>query len=89
MQCPQRFELELSKEPEIFLRIAVGGVDTIMVSPDREDTTMKKQELTITPALIQKYALYLREQERAVATIEKYVHDLTSLSAFLAGLGFV
>ena len=46
---------------------------------------MKKQELTITPALIQKYALYLREQERAVATIEKYVHDLTSLSAFLAG----
>ena len=47
---------------------------------------MKKQELTITPALIQKYALYLREQERAVATIEKYVHDLTSLSAFLAGL---
>ena len=46
---------------------------------------MKKQELTITPALIQKYAAYLREQERSPATIEKYVHDLTALSGFLAG----
>ena len=46
---------------------------------------MRKQDLTITPALIQRYAAYLREQERAAATVEKYVHDLTALSAFLAG----
>ena len=46
---------------------------------------MKNRDLTIIPALIQKYASYLREQERAAATIEKYVHDLTSLSVFLAG----
>ena len=46
---------------------------------------MKKQNLTITPALIGKYAAYLREQERSPATIEKYVHDLTALSGFLAG----
>ena len=46
---------------------------------------MKNRDLTITPALIRKYAAYLREQERAAATIEKYVHDLTTLSVFLAG----
>lgn len=46
---------------------------------------MKKQELTITPALIRKYAAYLKEQERAPQTIQKYVHDLTALSGFLAG----
>ena len=46
---------------------------------------MRKQDLTITLALIQKYAAYLREQERAAATVEKYVHDLTTLSVFLAG----
>ena len=46
---------------------------------------MKNCDLTITPALIRKYAAYLREQERAAATIEKYVHDLTTLSVFLAG----
>ena len=46
---------------------------------------MKNRDLTIIPALIQKYASYLREQERAAATIEKYVHDLTTLSVFLAG----
>lgn len=46
---------------------------------------MKKQDLTIIPALIQKYAAFLHEQERSSATIQKYVHDLTSLSAFLAG----
>ena len=46
---------------------------------------MKNRDLTITPALIQKYAAYLREQERAAATVEKYVHDLTTLSTFLAG----
>lgn len=47
---------------------------------------MKKQELTITPALIQKYAAFLHDQERSAATIQKYVHDLTAFSAFfLAG----
>ena len=46
---------------------------------------MKKQDLTITPALVEKYAAYLREQERSPATVEKYVHDLTALSGFLAG----
>ena len=46
---------------------------------------MKKQELTITPALIQKYAAFLHEQERSSATIQKYVHDLTALGDFLAG----
>lgn len=46
---------------------------------------MKNRDLTITPALIQKYAAFLLEQERSSATIQKYVHDLTTLSAFLAG----
>ena len=36
---------------------------------------MKKQELTITPALIQKYAAFLREQERAASTVVKYARD--------------
>ena len=46
---------------------------------------MKNCDLTITPERIEKYAAYLREQERATATIEKYVHDLTVLEDFLAG----
>lgn len=46
---------------------------------------MKNRDLTITPELINKYAAYLREQERSTATIQKYVHDLTALSTFLAG----
>ena len=46
---------------------------------------MKKQELTITPALIQKYAAFLREQERAASTVVKYVHELTVLEILLAG----
>ena len=44
---------------------------------------MRKQDLTITPERIGKYAAHLQEQERAAATIEKYVHDLTALSVFL------
>lgn len=43
---------------------------------------MKKQKLTITPALIQKYAAFLHEQERSSATIQKYVHDLTVFPPF-------
>ena len=46
---------------------------------------MQKNSLTVTPALIRKYAAHLREQERAPQTIQKYVHDLTALSGFLAG----
>ena len=46
---------------------------------------MKNRDLTVTPTLIQTYAAHLREQERSSATIEKYVHDLTALSVFLAG----
>lgn len=46
---------------------------------------MKKQALTITQDLIHKYAAFLYEQERSSATIQKYVHDLTTLSVFLAG----
>ena len=46
---------------------------------------MKKQELTITPALIQKYAAYLREQERSPATIEKYLRALSTLLRWLDG----
>lgn len=46
---------------------------------------MKHRDLTITPERIKKYAAFLREQERAAATVEKYVHDLTALGDFLAG----
>ena len=46
---------------------------------------MPKSTMTITPGLIQRYAAFLHEQERSSATIEKYVHVLTALSAFLAG----
>ena len=46
---------------------------------------MRNETLTLTTARIEKYAAFLREQERAAATIEKYVHDLTALAAFLAG----
>ena len=45
----------------------------------------KKSSKTITPALICKYADYLHEQEKSPSTIEKYVHDLTALCAFLGG----
>lgn len=46
---------------------------------------MNKNTLTLSQTLIQEYAVFLREQERSGATIQKYVHDLTSLSVFLAG----
>ena len=46
---------------------------------------MKNRDLTITPERIEKYAAYLREQERAAATVAKYVYELTALSGFLAG----
>lgn len=37
---------------------------------------MKKQDLTITPALVKKYAAYLRVQEQAASTVAKYGHEL-------------
>ena len=46
---------------------------------------MAKKSLCLTAVLIQRYAGQLRDQERSAATIQKYVHDLTALSAFLAG----
>ncbi len=42
----------------------------------------KTKTYTLTNALIQRYADYLQEQERAGATIQKYVHDLTALLDF-------
>lgn len=46
---------------------------------------MSKQGLSVTGALIGKYAARLREEERSEATIRKYVHDLGALAEFLAG----
>ena len=46
---------------------------------------MPKKAETITPAAVQAYAAFLQEQERAAATVEKYVHELTALARFLAG----
>lgn len=46
---------------------------------------MSKKPHQITAALIDRYALRLREQERAPATIQKYVHDLTALLDYLGG----
>lgn len=43
----------------------------------------KKQERKITQEKIDAYALYLREQEKSAATINKYTHDLTALFRFL------
>lgn len=46
---------------------------------------MSKKPRQITAALIDRYALRLREQERAPATIQKYAHDLTTLLEYLDG----
>lgn len=48
---------------------------------------MKKKDSsqTITPKLIESYAVYLREQEKSSSTIQKYVHDLGILSEYMAG----
>ena len=39
----------------------------------------------ITSECICRYAVYLREQERAAHTVQKYVHDLGELAAYLDG----
>lgn len=46
---------------------------------------MEQNAHTFTPKHIRRYAAHLREQERAPATIQKYVHDLTALLDYLAG----
>ena len=46
---------------------------------------MRNENLTIATAWIDAFAAHLREQERSAATIQKYVHDVQHLVAFLAG----
>lgn len=46
---------------------------------------MPKKTPPLTPALIQRYIVHLREQERSAATIQKYTHDLNVLCADLGG----
>ena len=40
---------------------------------------MNQTAHTLTVDQIRRYAAHLREQERAAATIRKYLHDLTAL----------
>ena len=44
---------------------------------------MNKKQRHITAEQISRYALRLRELERAPATVQKYVHDLTALGEYL------
>ena len=46
---------------------------------------MSKKTYDLTDKAIRRYALHLREQERAPATVQKYVQDLTALWDGLAG----
>lgn len=46
---------------------------------------MKRKAHDFTAAHIRNYVLYLREQERAPATVQKYAHDLTALLEYLEG----
>lgn len=46
---------------------------------------MSKKPRRITAEQIGRYALRLRELERAPATVQKYVHDLTALREYLDG----
>ena len=46
---------------------------------------MQNEYGTVTPAKIEAFAQHLRDQERSAATIEKYVHDVRALAAFLNG----
>ncbi|GLC81283.1 tyrosine-type recombinase/integrase [Lacrimispora brassicae] len=42
-----------------------------------------KRKRDITPELIKRFAVYLREQEKSISTIEKYKRDLAVLCKFL------
>ena len=44
---------------------------------------MPKTQPAVTPVLIERYLCYLREQERSVATLQKYAHDLSEICAWL------
>lgn len=46
---------------------------------------MSKRPRHVTAEQISRYALRLRELERAPATVQKYVHDLTALLEYLRG----
>lgn len=46
---------------------------------------MKPESRNFTATHIRNYVLHLQEQERATATIQKYVHDLTALLGWLDG----
>lgn len=46
---------------------------------------MSKKARRITAEQIERYALHLRERERAPATVQKYVHDLTAFLEYLDG----
>lgn len=45
----------------------------------------KQKNCRLTPDLVQKYAGFLREQERTAATAEKYLHSARSFAAWLDG----
>lgn len=45
----------------------------------------KMENRRITRQLIERYAIVLREQEKSTATIQKYIHDLNGLCAWLDG----
>lgn len=46
---------------------------------------MLNKQFFITAEKINEYVLYLKEEERAAATIEKYIRDIRSFSKFLCG----
>lgn len=46
---------------------------------------MKQKPQILTAGHIRRYASYLRKQERAANTVQKYVHDLTALLDWLGG----
>ena len=45
----------------------------------------KNPPFTLTPAQVRRYLLHLQEQERAASTMQKYIHDLHVLMAYLDG----
>ena len=46
---------------------------------------MPKKALFLTSKRIREYVIYLKEQERSAATIQKYTHDLRVLQGYLDG----
>ena len=46
---------------------------------------MQKKFLMITQERIKDYVVFLQEQERSEATIQKYARNLTALAVFLDG----